>query len=444
MITKNQELEVEISGYGSDGQGVARHNGFVIFVPFALLNEIVKVHIIKVTKSYAVGKLLEVVKPSKERVKPVCPYFTKCGGCNNQNLCYDSQLKFKRQVVCDALSKIGGFENIDISETIPSENEYYYRNKSAFPLEVDKNGTLQVGMFKTLSHNMVYIDECPITDNQNMKIAKAFKEAVNTFSNQTKHYFKHLVIRTIDGQSLVTIVSTKHIKNAKIIFDALKNKLEMTEENFGLFECIKTTNNNVILDGKLVHLFGLKNISADILGINVSVSPLSFFQVNLSVMKKIYENVNKLVSSKTVIDAYSGAGLMSAILSKTAKQVYGVEIVEDATKDANKLKEINKIENLENINGDASVVLPKLAKELKDFTLVLDPPRKGIDSKVVSCICESLPTQIVYVSCNPATLARDLKEICKAGYEIKMAVPYDMFPQTSNVETLAYLVKSEK
>lgn len=442
MITKNQELEVEISGYGSDGQGVARYNGFVIFVPFALDKEIVKIHIIKVTKNYAVGKLIEIIKPSNERVKPVCPYFSKCGGCNNQNLCYNAQLVLKKQIVSDAISKIGGFDDVVVSQTVSSDNEYFYRNKSAFPIEVDKNGVLQVGMFKTLSHNMVYIDECQITDNQNMKIAKAFKEIVNTFSNQTKHFFKHLVIRTIDGKSLITVVSSKHIKNAKIIFEALKNKLEINEESIGLYECLKTSDNNVILDGKIVHLFGIEKISADILGIKVSVSPLSFFQINLSVMKKIYEKVNKLVSSKIVVDAYSGAGLMSAILSKTAKEVYGIEIVEDATKDANMLKEINNIENLVNINGDVSVILPQLATKLSDYTLVLDPPRKGVDQKVISCISESLPNNIVYVSCNPATLARDLKEICKSGYQIKMVEPFDMFPQTSNVETLAYLVRN--
>ena len=195
----------------------------------------------------------------------------------------------------------------------------------------------------------------------------------------------------------------------------------------------------MILDGEISHLFGLESIDFDVLGIKASVSPMSFFQVNLDIMKKIYKQVNQLVSGEIVVDAYSGAGLMSAILAKSAKMVYGIEIVKEATVDANRLAKLNGIKNLVNINGDTSVVLPNLQKEIGKYALVLDPPRKGIDESVAKTICENKPTSIVYVSCNPATLARDLKMICSGGYEICNVQPYDMFPQTTHIETVVSL-----
>lgn len=444
MIEKNQEFEVEICGYASEGQGIARKDGFVIFVPFALENEVVKIHIIKVTKSFAVGKILEVLKPSPERIDARCPHFEKCGGCTLQKMNYDEQLKFKKGVVCDALRKIGGFEDAKVNDVEPSDCEYFYRNKSAFPLFVNGENQLRVCMFKGLSHNPVFVSQCPIADSMNMKIAFTFQEVANEFFNQMKSNFLHLVVRTIDGKSLVIVVTKKHIKNAKVMFDALKNKLKVDENKLGLFECLKKTDNNVILDGEIVHLFGIKNIDFEMMGVKMSVSAPSFFQVNVGVMKKIYEKVNSLVASENVVDAYSGAGLMSAILSKSAKKVYAIEIVEEATKDAERLKELNKIQNLQNINGDTSEKLPLIQKELKDYVLVLDPPRKGVDLKVVESVIMSKPSKIVYVSCNPATLARDLKLICEGGFEIDEVSPFDMFPQTSHVETVVCLTKIKK
>lgn len=439
MIEKNQEFEVEISGMASEGQGIARVNGFVVFVPFAIVGEKVKIHIIKVTKSFAVGKIIEVLQKSNGRVLPQCPHFYKCGGCTLEHMSYESQLEFKRRVVQDALQKLGGFDNVKVNSVVGSENQFEYRNKSAFPLFEDETGKLRVCMFKEMSHNPIYIENCPITNQTNMKIAFAFQNVANEFFKTSKKDFLHIVIRTIENKSLVTIVTKKNIKNSSVMFDALKNQLNSTENEIGLFECIKKTDNNVILEGEVVHLAGLESIDFDILGIKTSVSPMSFFQVNIGVMKKIYEKVNELVTNDTVVDAYSGAGLMSAILAKSAKKVYGIEIVKDATADANRLKKQNGIENLENINGDTSFVLPNLEKEIGEYTLVLDPPRKGIDVSVANTICKSKPNAIVYVSCNPATLARDLKTICASGYEICLCQPYDMFPQTAHVETLVSL-----
>lgn len=443
MLEKNQELEVIIEGVGSEAQGVARVDGFVVFVPFALKGEKVKIHIIKVTKNYAVGKIVEIIMSSKDRVEPICAVYKKCGGCSLQHCAYKGSLEIKKQIVEDAIHKIGGFADAKVSDVVGSSYSYNYRNKAAFPLFVN-NGNVEVCMYRGLSHDPVYIDDCVISDVKINKIARVFKDFVNkNYSLEQKEALKHLVIRVIEDKVLIAIVSGKKLEKSKALFDSFVNELNLNENMVGLYACKKSKDNNVILEGKLTHLHGIENITTDLLGISVEISPMSFFQVNIDVMKKIYNKVLEQVKTdEVVVDAYSGAGLLSALISKRAKKVYGIEIVSEATKNANSLKENNKIDNLSNINGDVSLVLPSLVKEIKsDFTLVLDPPRKGVDVKVVNTISEVMPEKILYVSCNPASLARDLKLICEAGYKIVSIEPFDMFPQTNHVETYAVLEK---
>lgn len=440
MIKKNDEVEILINGYGSDGEGVGKFDGFVIFVPHAIAGEQVLVHIIKVTKNYGVGKLVKVIKPSDKRVEPVCSHFEKCGGCTLQHMNYMIQLEYKRDKVKNALEKIGGLGSIEVS-AVKGSLPYGYRNKSAFPLALNARGELEICMYKNLSHNPVFISECPITNDENVKIAMAFEKVVNRFFNDTKKYFKHLVIRTLGGKSLVTVVTTKHIKNSIVMFNAIKNELQKDESMIGLFECIKKTDNNVILDGDIVHLQGIKLLEIETLGVTAMVSPMSFFQVNLEIMSQIYSKVQSHLKGQVVVDAYSGAGLMSGIVAKVANKVYGIEIVKDATIDADLLKQRNGLTNLININGDAGEEYLKLASSIGCHTLILDPPRKGVSEKIINTISSCLPKQIIYVSCDPATLARDLKSICALGYEINEVSPYDMFPETSHVETLVVLTK---
>ena len=443
MINKNDEIVVNIEGYNSEGQGLARADGFVIFVPFSIKNEKVKVHIIKVTKNYAVGKIVEVIEASKQRVNPPCPYFGKCGGCALQHMTYEETLNVKRNIVKDALVKIGGMKDLQNVDIVPSKKDYFYRNKAAFPLFIDDNGTLQVAMFKGLSHDPVYIDNCLITDKLINKVAMVFKDVANKFYLASKKHFKYLVVRSVDNKTLVTVVTTNHIKNAKVMFDALKSGLGVDDESLGLLECIKKNDNNVILDGEVVSLCGIKSLKCNILGINVLISAKSFFQVNQDIMSEIYQKVIKNAENKTVIDAYSGAGLMSALLAKSAKHVYGLEIVKEATADANEMAKANSITILTNINCDVAEKLPEIVDKIDNNTLlVLDPPRKGVDIKVIDAIVKSEVKEIAYISCNPATLARDLKLLGEGGYQLKEVVAYDMFPFTQHVETVAMLEKS--
>lgn len=440
MMEKNQELEVLIDSYGSDGQGVARYNNFVIFVPRAIVGEIVKIHIIKVSKSYAVGKIIELIKPAKERCESSCDVYGKCGGCSLQHVNYNETLNIKRKIVQDAFLKIAGMNDVEVLPVVASKNNYCYRNKSAFPLCV-VNDKLEVCMYRNLSHNPVVVNDCSISHNIINKCAKIFKNyANNNFNPKELVFFKYLVVRVVQNKVLVTIVSDEPLKNVSGLFFDLIEGLNLTQEEIGLFWCRKQMDNNVILEGTVKHLFGIRSIECEILGVNVEISPLSFFQVNYDIMnliyKKVQDNINK---NDIVVDAYSGAGLMSALISQKAKQVYGIEIVKEATKNADWLKKENNILNLTNINGDMNIELPKLVAKIHEIdTLVVDPPRKGMDSSVLETILQAKPRKIIYVSCNPATLARDVKALSEK-YEVKEVEPFDMFPQTSHVETFAIL-----
>ena len=441
MIEKNQEFTVFIEGYGSEGQGVARVNGFVVFVKNALIGEIVKIHIIKVTKSYAVGKLIEVVKGSKERAIPPCRVYGKCGGCALQHATYDNSLEIKRIIIEDAFKKIAKI-NIDIPKIIASDKVYGYRNKGAFPLVVS-DGKLCVAMFKTMSHTPVFVDNCLISSDKINKCAKIFTSFVNNYDKDIlKTGYKYLVVREIENKVLCCIVSESIIPNSNSLFDILKKELGLSSEELGLVWCKKAKDNNVTLEGKVTKIEGINKITTNILGIDVDISIMSFFQVNLKVMEKIYNEVLKNIeASDIVIDAYSGAGLLSALISKTAKHVFGIEIVKDATNDANELKSRNNIKNLTNINADVAVELIKLADNYKNnFALVLDPPRKGVDKKVIETTLNCRPKKIIYVSCSPASLARDVGLLCENGeYELESVKGFDMFPWTHHVETVAVL-----
>ena len=443
MMEKNQELEVEIVSYGSEGQGVARIDNFVVFVPMTIVGEVVKIHIIKVAKNYAIGKVVEIIKPSKFRCDKKCSVYGKCGGCSLQHIDYKKTLDIKKQIVEDAMSKIANLTNFNVKNVVASENSYNYRNKSAFPLFVNE-GKLEVCMYRNLSHDHIFVENCPISNKYINKVAEIFKSFANeSFREKELYSLKYLVVRVVDNKILVTIVSDIPIKNVNALYYDIKTNLNLEDDGLGLFWCKKSQDNNVILEGTLKHLLGIKNITTNILGVNVEISPLSFFQVNFDIMTKIYSKVQNYISdTDVVVDAYSGAGLMSALIAQKAKVVYGIEIVPEATKNADWLKHKNKINNLENINGDMTIELPKLVGKLNNNidVMVVDPPRKGMEINVVNTIINVCPEKIIYISCNPATLARDVK-LLSDKYNVVEIEPYDMFPQTSHIETFAVLRK---
>ncbi len=440
-IKKNDELEVDIVRMGANGEGVAVYDGIVIFVPFAIVGERVLIHIINDKNSFLIAKILKIIKPSENRINAPCKYFGKCGGCDLQHMTKQMQGEIKKEIVCDALKKYAKVEP-QISNLICGENDYRYRNKFAFPVS-EICGEIKIGMYKKNSHQIIDIDDCLLQSERAKVIANCVREfmienKVSAYNEQTKKgIIKHIVAREHGESFILTVV----VNNEKFNnFEPLIEKLKTHFSSFGLYKNINLLKNNVIFGEKDIHLYGLKELEIEEFGIRYFVNNRSFLQVNDEIKCIIYQKIIDLLKEQDiVIDAYSGAGLLSSIIAKNVNQVYGIEIIKEATQNAEKLKKLNNLYNLTNKNGDCAVEIPNLAKSLGiGFAVVVDPPRKGLDKKVVDAFLESRPQKIVYLSCNPSTLARDIG-LMKEQYNITFCQPYNMFPQTAQVETLVCL-----
>lgn len=444
-MKKNDEFEVLIDDIGSSGEGIAHKEYCTIFIPFAIPGEKCLIHILKVKNNLAWAKLIEVKNKAKERIMPKCEYYQKCGGCNLQHVCESYELELKANKIITAFKKYANIElnNIQVFE---SDKVYSYRNKSAFPIRI-VNGDASVCMFKGNTHTPIKIKRCELVDEDINKIIAIFNKFLNENKIsvydeiENKGLVKFLVVRIVKNVPLITIVINGNDLPMK---QQLIHLLIIEFDKFGLNLNINKNNNNVILTDKFIHVYGEKELENEEFGITYPISSLSFLQINDYIKSKIYQKVLSLIdSSNIVIDAYSGAGLLSAMIAKKAKMVYGIEIIKPATENANKLADKNKINNLKNINGDCSIELPQLVKEINNsnIKIVLDPPRKGCDKKVIDAIISSNVAEIIYVSCNPATLARDAKLLFDANYKLKDISAYNMFPQTEHVETLAIFCK---
>lgn len=472
-MEKNQVSVIKIEKLGMNGEGVARANNEVVFVPFALPNEQVKCKCINAKNKFAIMKVEEIISSSPDREAPPCPYFKKCGGCDIQHLIYNKQLEFKTNLVKETLLKVGNID-YDVEPCEFSKNQYNYRNKASFPIVLDDG--YKIGMYRVNSHNLVDIDYCYLQKDDINKVLRITKQWLNSvyssitqnindtesyyqdntlfkssrkdivnknFINDTKSQYgrlKHLVIRNIDDKLLITLVATNdNIFKIDEYIDLLKENFS----DFGLNININTKDNNVILSNKYTHIYGNKDLSFVSDEIKLKITNASFYQVNDYIKDKIYEDVKNAVKDDVVIDAFSGAGLLTAKLSTKAKKVYGIEIVEDAVKSANQLMKDNNINNVQNICGDCTKELPKLIENIKgQVSVVLDPPRKGCDRKVLESLLKCKPNKIIYIACSPISLSRDAKILVESGlYKITKVKPYDMFPQTKNVETLMILEK---
>ena len=440
-LKKNDEVVVKIERLGANGEGIATHNGVVIFVPFALVGEEVLVHIINDKNNFLIAKIVEIKKASPNRINAKCPYFEKCGGCDIQHMRYADQLKFKKQLVEDTLKKYAKIEH-KINDVVASSSEFRYRNKFAFPVQ-DVDGEIKIGMYRKNSHKIIEIEDCLLQSEKAKLIVKLFKEymlenKISAYSEFSKTGdVKHIVVREADDDFILTVVVTSEKFNK---FTPLIEKLKTKFSSFGIVKNVNKLNNNVIFGNIDKKIYGIYELEKNDFGVKYFVNNRSFLQVNDEIKDLIYQKIiDTLGSQKNVIDAYSGAGLLSSIIAKTGANVYGIEIIKEATENANKLKFLNDLYNLTNKNGDCATIIPELAKELKgDFSVVVDPPRKGLEKQVVEAFLKAEPKMIVYLSCNPATLARDLA-LLTDKYKIDFIQPYDMFPQTANVETLVSL-----
>lgn len=448
-VEKNKDYFMEITDIGNEGEGIGKIDGFTVFVKDALPSEKIKVRITKVNKSFAFGRLMEIIEPSKHRVEPKCPVYKRCGGCSLQHLSYDEQLKFKTKKVKDVLERIGGFENADVNDAIGMENPFHYRNKAQFPVREGKNG-VEIGFYAPRSHNVIDIESCLIQHPLNDKIIRLIREFIReenvSVYNETtgKGLIRHIVTRIgyVTKEVLICIVI-----NGKSIpkKERLIKKLSEVEGLKGIVLNINTKNTNVILSRETKVLWGQGFITDYIGDVKFEISINSFYQVNPVQTKVLYSKALELAGltgNENVFDIYCGIGTISLFLAKKAKKVIGVEIVEQAIEDAKRNAKINGITNAEFIAGSAEEAIPKLYEEgITADVVVVDPPRKGCDEAVLDTIIKMQPKRVVYVSCDPSTFARDLKALCSNGYEKGTAQPVDQFCHSGHVETVVLMSK---
>ena len=413
---------------------------------YALKDEILDCTIIKQTSKTNLAKINQIVSSSKERVQPVCPYYTKCGGCQLQHSNYQNALNIKTNIVQTAISKIGKIHCV-VKPCAPCEKQFGYRNKIALPINPK---TKSVGMFRPESHKIIDIETCPLVDDDINKIINIINTYLKTTENtiydeETKcGLLKQVVARKVENSILVTmVINGDRLSDTDYLWELLSK----TFKNVGLSINVTKMRNNVILTDNFKQIRGIERAAVEEFEIKYTINNQSFMQVNEQIKHQIYSDIFSQIEGETVVDAYSGAGLLSAMMAKHAKKVYGIEIIKPATEAANELAKTNNIDNLININGDCSKELPALLNSLTDnerqnLTIVLDPPRKGCDKNVIDSILLTQPKKIIYLSCNPSTLARDINWIMSSNnYSASLIQPYDMFPQTKHVETLAILTK---
>jgi len=446
-VEKNRDYIVDISGLTSEGYGVARIEGFTVFVEGALPEEQAEIRIVKVMKSYAYGKLLRILKSSSGRIDPACGVVKRCGGCQLQHMSYESQLQHKTLQVKAAIERLGGLKDVVINDTIGMDSPWRYRNKAQFP--VGRNGDIMIGFYANRSHEIINTPHCFIQDEVNDRVIHVVREFIKKYDisvydeDTGKGLIKHIVTRKgfKTGEVMVCIViNGDAIPSSKALVEMLNDSIDNLKS---VVLNINKKKTNVILGDRNIAIFGEEAIYDYIGEFKFRISPLSFFQVNPVQTEVLYNKALEyadLKGGEVVFDAYCGIGTISLFLSKKAGKVYGVEIVPQAIENAKENAKLNGIKNAEFIVGESETVIPELyRKGVKADVIVVDPPRKGCDEKLLDVIAQMKPEKVVYVSCNPATLARDLKYLSERGYEVKEVQPVDMFPQTVHVEVVAQM-----
>ncbi|MBU3161800.1 23S rRNA (uracil(1939)-C(5))-methyltransferase RlmD [Clostridium frigoris] len=449
-IKKNEDYTIIIDNMGYEGEGVGKIDGFTVFVAGAIVGEKVLIKIVKISKNFAFGKLLEIIEKSISRIEPVCSIYKNCGGCNLQHIDYEAQLDFKTNRVIQVINRIGKLEEVIVHPTLGMESPYNYRNKVQLPSS-NKNGEVKIGFYAARSHDIINMENCYIQDSVADIVVKLTRQWIKEFNiqcyNEENHQgiLRHVMIRkgSKTGQVMVVLVTNGKSLPYKEEFIAI-----VTKKIKGIVSVIQNINSektNVILGENCVTLWGKDTITDYIGEFKFEVSPLSFFQVNSVQTEVLYDKVLEyanLSGGEVVLDAYCGTGTISLFLSQKAKKVYGVEIVPQAIENAKINADVNNVENTEFLVGEAEIIIPKLIKDgVNADVVVVDPPRKGCDKSLLEAISHMGPITIVYVSCDPGTLARDLGILNELGYITKEIQPVDMFPQTAHVECVARIEK---
>ena len=449
MVEKNKEYIFDIISQGYEGEGIAKiDNKYPIFIEGALKGEKVKVRIVKVNKNFAYGKLMEVLEASEERVNPPCAIYKRCGGCKLQHASYKAQLDFKWDRVKDCVSKIGKLDPSIVKYPLGMEEPWRYRNKVQLPIGLI-NGEVKIGFFAPRSHDIIDMESCLIQDEIGDKVVKLTREWIEKFNirpyNVDGEYDEKGIVRrgfTTNEVMVVLVTNGEKLPHKEEFVDLMVKNIPGIKS---VIQNINSKKTNVILGLESKTLWGEDTISDYIGDFRFNISPLSFFQVNPTQTEVLYgkalEYAN-LTGNEEVFDAYCGTGTITLFLSQKAKKVYGVEIIPQAIDNAWINAKENKVDNVEFFVGESEVVIPDLInKGVKADVVVVDPPRKGCDKKLLDAITNIDAKKIVYVSCDPSTLGRDLQLLEENGYKTLEVQPVDMFPNTSHVENVAKLIK---
>ena len=457
-MKKNETTIVTIEDIGVGGEGIGKVDGYTLFVKDAVIGDTVEAKVTKAKKNYGYARLMNIVTPSKHRVPAKCPVARQCGGCQIQELSYEEQLKFKEQKVYGNLERIGGFspEFLDtvMEPVCGMEEPFYYRNKAQFPIGTDKEGNIVTGFYAGRTHQIIPNTECALGVKVNQEILEIVVDYMN--ANRISAYdettgrglVRHVLIRfgfTTKEIMVCLVVNGDQIPKSEKLVEKLIQIPGMTSITYS----INKENTNVIMGKEIRTLWGQSYITDYIGDVKYQISPLSFFQVNPVQTDKLYGLALEyagLKGDETVWDLYCGIGTISLFLAQKAKKVYGVEIIPQAIEDARNNAKINGIDNAEFFVGKAEEVLPEQYEKNQVYAdvIVVDPPRKGCDETLLDTMVKMSPERIVYVSCDSATLARDLKYLCEHGYEIQKVRPVDQFPMTVHVETVCLLSRKDK
>lgn len=446
---KNDLVTLEIEDCGIDGEGIGKADGFTVFVKDAVIGDTVTAKIIKAKKNYGYGRLMEVLKPSPYRVEPKCEFARQCGGCQLQALSYDQQLVFKTNKVKGHLERIGGFTDIPMEPIIGMDELFHYRNKAQFPVGRNKEGKIVTGFYAGRTHNIIENRDCALGVAENKEVLDRVivhmeKYGIEPYNEATgKGLVRHVLIRYgyfTKEVMVCLILNGNKIPKEEQLVKSLCEIPGMTSITIN----VNKKHSNVILGEEIRLLWGQEYITDRIGDISYQISPLSFYQVNPMQTQKLYAKALEyadLHGEETVWDLYCGIGTISLFLAQKAKFVRGVEIVPAAIENAKENAKLNGLENTEFFVGKAEEVLPREYKKNGVYAdvIVVDPPRKGCDETLLETMVEMNPERIVYVSCDSATLARDLKYLCKRGYELRKVCPVDQFGMTVHVETVVLL-----
>ncbi len=472
--TKNDILTVKIEDIGDNGEGIGKVNGYTLFVKDAVIGDTVSCKIVKAKKNYAYARLMEILEPSKIRVAPVCKYHRQCGGCQIQAMSYEAQLAFKQNKVRSHLIRIGGLdaEYVDriMEPIVGGENHFHYRNKAQFPVGTDKDGNLVTGFYAGRTHDIIANTDCALGAEENKEILecilKYMKECgVPAYDEKTgQGAVRHILIRKgFDSGEIMVCLVINSTRRGEFLPEKEKliHELVKIRGMSSISVCINSKRTNVIMGEDVYTMWGKRTISDTIYavdteefartgqGVTFCISPLSFYQVNSRQAEKVYSvalEYANLTGRETVWDLYCGIGTISLFLAKAAKQVYGVEVIPQAIEDARRNASNNGIDNVEFFVGKAEEVLTEMYArgEAGADVIVVDPPRKGCEKETLDTIIRIGPERVVYVSCDSATMARDLKVLCDGGYRVEKVRGIDQFGQTVHVESVIMMQLVEK